>query len=250
MDPLTLLALATTALAMGRQLQSPDVDYRQEKLDRAWARVLRRPDVQRNAELMVVLDRMLEQGLTPPGFVWISGSLVEVPNIAELEHDPSPPTYIQVFYVDADEFYPGDDGSWMSERIRERMEDDGMDVEFDYGPDLPEEIEELQQEYEGWYYWHSLPGSMPDSDAYGPFETAEDASADAWEIELEALDDFFARNYAMVDIHTHDDGTASFSLKTDSGTLESSRFPSRLWAEVAVYRLGMQIEDRYGRLAI
>jgi hypothetical protein len=35
MDPLTLLALATTALAMGRQAQQggADVDYRQEKLD-------------------------------------------------------------------------------------------------------------------------------------------------------------------------------------------------------------------------
>ena len=34
----------------------------------------------------------------------------------------------------------------------------------------------------GWFYWYCLPGCMPDSDPYGPFETrtsAEQAAIDA-----------------------------------------------------------------------
>jgi hypothetical protein len=49
--------------------------------------------------------------------------------------------------------------------------------EFLLGPD---------QEYAepcsaGWYYWYCLPGCLPDSDPYGPFETEEEAIADARE---------------------------------------------------------------------
>lgn len=32
---------------------------------------------------------------------------------------------------------------------------------------------------EGWYWWACFPGCMPDSDAYGPFETEDAAVADA-----------------------------------------------------------------------
>ncbi len=28
---------------------------------------------------------------------------------------------------------------------------------------------------EGWYYWYSFPGCLPDSDPIGPFESAEAA---------------------------------------------------------------------------
>ena len=31
----------------------------------------------------------------------------------------------------------------------------------------------------GWFWWTCLPGCLPDSDAHGPFDTAEKASADA-----------------------------------------------------------------------
>ena len=33
----------------------------------------------------------------------------------------------------------------------------------------------------GWYYWFCFPGCLPDSDAYGPFETEEIAIDDARE---------------------------------------------------------------------
>jgi len=31
----------------------------------------------------------------------------------------------------------------------------------------------------GWYWWSCFPGCLPDSDAIGPFETEEEAVADA-----------------------------------------------------------------------
>lgn len=31
----------------------------------------------------------------------------------------------------------------------------------------------------GWFYWFSLPGCLPDSEAFGPFETEQEALADA-----------------------------------------------------------------------
>lgn len=34
---------------------------------------------------------------------------------------------------------------------------------------------------DGWYYWHCFPGCMPDSEPYGPFDSAELALADAKE---------------------------------------------------------------------
>ena len=34
----------------------------------------------------------------------------------------------------------------------------------------------------GWYYWACFPGCLPDSDPIGPFDTAEDAEADAQDL--------------------------------------------------------------------
>ena len=31
----------------------------------------------------------------------------------------------------------------------------------------------------GWYWWSCFPGCMPDSDPFGPFDTEEEAVADA-----------------------------------------------------------------------
>ena len=33
----------------------------------------------------------------------------------------------------------------------------------------------------GWYYWYCFPGCLPDSDPIGPFDTEEEALADARE---------------------------------------------------------------------
>jgi len=36
----------------------------------------------------------------------------------------------------------------------------------------------------GWYWWTCLPGCLPDSDPFGPFESEEEALADAREVAL------------------------------------------------------------------
>jgi hypothetical protein len=33
----------------------------------------------------------------------------------------------------------------------------------------------------GWFYWYCFPGCLPDSEPYGPFESKEDALAEARE---------------------------------------------------------------------
>lgn len=32
---------------------------------------------------------------------------------------------------------------------------------------------------DGWYYWYCFPGCLPDSEPFGPFETEDEALADA-----------------------------------------------------------------------
>lgn len=52
-------------------------------------------------------------------------------------------------------------------RTREENEADGW-------LDGDEEVQEA-----GWYYWACFPGCLPDSDAFGPFLTEQDAILDA-----------------------------------------------------------------------
>lgn len=34
----------------------------------------------------------------------------------------------------------------------------------------------------GWYWWTCFPGCLPDSDPFGPFDTEDEAIADAQEV--------------------------------------------------------------------
>jgi len=43
--------------------------------------------------------------------------------------------------------------------------------------------EEGNQLAEGWYYWFCLPGCMPDSSPFGPFDTEAEALEDARDCE-------------------------------------------------------------------
>jgi hypothetical protein len=57
------------------------------------------------------------------------------------------------------------------------------DVEVFQGSDYPiepgDEGEPLEPEK--WYYWYCFPGCLPDSDPFGPFDSEEEALADAQE---------------------------------------------------------------------
>lgn len=50
------------------------------------------------------------------------------------------------------------------------------DVEVFYISEIHHGFEET-----GWYWWSCLPGCLPDGEAVGPFETEEEALADAQE---------------------------------------------------------------------
>lgn len=50
-----------------------------------------------------------------------------------------------------------------------------FEVPGDYNPET-EDDEPLET---GWYYWQCLPGCLPDGDPIGPFETEDEALADA-----------------------------------------------------------------------
>lgn len=67
----------------------------------------------------------------------------------------------------------------------------------------PELLDEDSEPYaRGWYYWHQQPGCLPDSEPFGPFETAAEAAAAAKEECEEAL----AEAEATLKEHLHEAG--------------------------------------------
>lgn len=55
------------------------------------------------------------------------------------------------------------------------------DVETFQGMEYPELVldDDSILQWDKWYWWSCFPGCLPDSDPIGPFETEEDALADA-----------------------------------------------------------------------
>lgn len=90
------------------------------------------------------------------------------------------PKNTEFFFVPASDFL-ADDGTWMAERLTERMAErsdaDPEEHPVTYDADRQAEARSL----EGWYYWTCCPGCLPDSDAIGPFKTEEEAREDAGE---------------------------------------------------------------------
>lgn len=95
----------------------------------------------------------------------------------ERENDPHALPDIEVFQLTAREVAEQDEErvheylrrhefrlGTMNSRVRERM--------------LDAMIEE-EGITSGWFYWYCFPGCLPDSEAIGPFDTANEALADA-----------------------------------------------------------------------
>jgi hypothetical protein len=221
MDPLTLLALATTALAMGRQAQQRVFSKeRERRRQHAWSSLLQRADVQSNPELMVSLDRMMEEGLEPPGFVCIEGYYLEMPDMAHVE---DPPDHIDVVRYEAEDFDPHDRDTWRGERIR-----------FDMESEPYVRLYILQEEREGWYH-------ETGPEAYGPYASHKEAVSAAWNSELEMGWPFEDRMtfepsgfFSTKLILHHDDGSTSFGPYPH----DMDGRNTRVWSEAAASRLG------------
>ena len=79
------------------------------------------------------------------------------------ESDPYALPDIEVFYLSVDEV--------------NTLPDEGFS---DGGEEYTQaEIESINKDKVGFYYWYCMPGCLPDSEAIGPFETEEQALADA-----------------------------------------------------------------------
>jgi len=75
---------------------------------------------------------------------------------------------VEYFHVSAAEFANAEDGSWQADRLAEYMED---------GSSLDEACKALA----GYYYWSCQIGCIPDSEAYGPFASENEAKQDAFD---------------------------------------------------------------------
>jgi len=62
-----------------------------------------------------------------------------------------------------------------------RPEDWRKPLECHVCNDWAHDRETPHSQHVGWYYWSCFPGCLPDGDPIGPFDTEEDALADARE---------------------------------------------------------------------
>lgn len=76
------------------------------------------------------------------------------------------PKNTEIFRVSTAEFLRAESDTWHFERLAEELKSE-------------EDRETAAQTLEGWYWWICCPGCLPDSEATGPFETEDEALADA-----------------------------------------------------------------------
>lgn len=75
----------------------------------------------------------------------------------------------EVFFRSQRDFIRAGDETWMKNRIIEEMK--GVGNNFVAASNLA-----------GWYFWFCLPGCLPDSDAFGPYQTEKEAISELREI--------------------------------------------------------------------
>jgi len=83
---------------------------------------------------------------------------------------------IEIFEVTADEFLEAGEETWLSARLAETVKDK-LTGDYDQAEVNPT-TEEAAKELAGFYWWSCQPGCLPDGEAIGPFETAEEAEED------------------------------------------------------------------------
>ena len=80
---------------------------------------------------------------------------------------------IEIFEVTAGDFLNAEPGSWQADLVAEALK------RF---PDqlhrIDDQTEDIAKSFAGFYWWSCQPGCLPDGEANGPFETAEEAEED------------------------------------------------------------------------
>jgi hypothetical protein len=83
---------------------------------------------------------------------------------------------IEIFEVTAGEFLEAGEETWLSARLAETVKDK-LTGDYDQA-EVDPATEEAAKELAGVYWWSCQPGCLPDGEAIGPFETAEEAEED------------------------------------------------------------------------
>jgi hypothetical protein len=83
---------------------------------------------------------------------------------------------IEIFEVSADEFLEAGEETWLSARLAEAVKE-SLGHDYDQA-EVDPVTEEAAKELAGFYWWSCQPGCLPDGEANGPFETAEEAEED------------------------------------------------------------------------
>jgi hypothetical protein len=83
---------------------------------------------------------------------------------------------IEIFEVTADDFLNAEAGTWQADRLAETVKDK-LTGDYDQA-EVDPVTEEAAIALEGFYWWSCQPGCLPDGEANGPFETAEEAEED------------------------------------------------------------------------
>lgn len=82
----------------------------------------------------------------------------------------------EIFHVSADTFlasFDSQDGTWFANDMEDNLPPKRRRTR--------EDIVACAESLAGWYYWFCFPGCIPDSDAFGPYGTAEKAEESAKE---------------------------------------------------------------------
>jgi hypothetical protein len=84
---------------------------------------------------------------------------------------------IEIFEVTAGDFLNAEPGSWQADLVAEELKRLSGKHDRDQAW-IDDQVDQITKSFAGFYWWSCQPGCLPDGEANGPFETAEEAEED------------------------------------------------------------------------